>query len=156
MISHRSPAPLAPSFSLHRFFLAVALARGRRRTLRVVADDPALAYVSGDPNEAQSPAMAAAAMSTGAGATTYGIDYLLGVFVRITDASTGQVTTVGSTGVTTAPCAALDFAADGVWYASMTTSGVNNLYTMNLSTGAATLLGPIDIVSSVQSIAIPN
>lgn len=41
-------------------------------------------------------------------------------------------------------------------YASMTTSGINNLYTMNLSTGAATLLGEIDVVASIQSIAIPN
>ena len=54
------------------------------------------------------------------------------------------------------PCAALDLGGDGVMYASMTTSGINNLYTMNLSTGAATLLGEIDVVASIQSIAIPN
>ena len=125
-------------------------------TGQVVAEDAVLAFASGDPNEAQTPAVAATAISTGASATTYGIDWLLDVFVRMTDPASGQVTTVGSTGVTTAPCAALDFAADGVLYASMTTSGVNNLYTMNLNTGAATSLGPIDIISSVQSIAIPD
>jgi hypothetical protein len=53
-----------------------------------------------------------------------------------------------------APCARLDVGGDGVTYASMTTSGINHLYTMNLSTGAATLLGEIDVVASIQSIAI--
>jgi hypothetical protein len=72
------------------------------------------------------------------------------------DPSTGQVTTIGLTGVSTAPCAALDVGGDGVMYASMTTSGINHLYTMNLGSGAATLLGEIDVVASSQNIAISD
>jgi len=125
-------------------------------TGQVIAADAALAYASGDPNENEPPEIAAIAVTSGAGSATYGIDWLLDVFVVMSDPSSGQVATVGPTGVTTAPCAALDVGADGVMYASMTTSGINNLYAMNLSTGAATLLGAIDVVASIQSIAISN
>jgi hypothetical protein len=124
-------------------------------TGQVVAEDATLAYASGDPNEGEAPGIAAIAVS-GASPTAYGIDWLLDVLVVMGEPSSGQVVTVGPTGVTTAPCAALDLGADGVMYASMTTSGINNLYTMNLSTGTATLLGQIDVVASIQSIAISN
>ena len=126
-------------------------------TGQVVATDVALTYASGDPNAAKAPAIAATAVTGAPGATTtYGIDWLLDVFVVMSDPTTGQVATVGSTGVVTAPCAALDVGGDGVMYASMTTSGINHLFTMNLSTGAATLLGEIDVFASIQSIAIPD
>jgi Domain of unknown function (DUF4394) len=120
-------------------------------TGQVTDEDATLAYAAGDANEASTPAIAATAVTTG---PAYGIDWLLDEFVVMSDPSNGQLVSVGSTGVTTAVCAALDAAADGVVYASMTTSGVNNLYTMNVSTGAATLLGTIDVVPSIQSIAI--
>ncbi len=124
-------------------------------TGQVVATDPVLAYATGDPNESEAPALVATAV-TGASPTTYGIDWSLDVFVIMSDPGTGEVTTVGPTGTSTARCAALDLGGDGVMYATMTTSGINNLYTMNLSTGAATLLGEIDLVASIQSIAIPD
>jgi DNA-binding beta-propeller fold protein YncE len=123
-------------------------------TGQVVAVDAVLAYGSG-PHMGTAPAIAAAAVTTGAGAATYGIDWLLDELVVLSDPASGQVATVGSTGVTTSACAALDVADDGVMYASMTIGGINNLYIMNLSTGAATSLGAIDIVASIQSIAIP-
>jgi hypothetical protein len=69
-------------------------------------------------------------------------------------ATDGQVTTIGSTEVSTAACAALDMGDDGVLYASMTINQANQLYTMNLSTGTATSLGAIDVVASIQSIAV--
>ena len=125
-------------------------------TGQVTDEDAALAYAVGDPNEASSPEIAATAVTTGAAAATYGIDWFLDEFVVMSDPNDGQVTTVGSTGVSTAPCVALDVGANGVVYASMTTSpgSVNNLYTMNVSTGAASLLGAIAVVPSIQSIAI--
>jgi hypothetical protein len=70
------------------------------------------------------------------------------------DPANGQVTTIGSTGVSTSPCAALDMGDDGLLYASMTIEAVNQLFTMNLSTGAATGLGEINVVASIQSIAV--
>jgi hypothetical protein len=124
-------------------------------TGEVVATDAVLAYVSGDPNAAETPEIAATAVTTAPGAaTTYGIDWFLDELVIMPTASDGQVTTVGPTGVTTSPCVALDVADDGVLYASMTINGTNLLYTMNLSSGAATSLGAIDVVASIQSIAI--
>jgi len=123
----------------------------------VVATDAVLAYATGDPNAAETPHIAATAVTTTPGAaTTYGIDWFLDELVIMPTATDGQVTTIGSTGVSTLACAALDMGGDGVLYASMTIAPniTNELYTMNLSTGAATSLGAIDVVSSIQSIAI--
>ena len=123
-------------------------------TGQVVSVDAALTYPSGL-YAGRTPAIAATAVTTGASAVTYGIDWLLDQLVVMPAASDGQVTTIGSTGVSTAACAALDLGDDGVLYASMTIDQANQLYTMNLSTGAATSLGAIDVVASIQSIAIP-
>ncbi len=123
-------------------------------TGQVTDEDAPLAYAAGDPNEGTAPAIAATAVTTGAAGATYGIDWVLDEFVVTSDPNDGQLTSVGSTGVITAACAALDVGADGVVYASMTISGGNRLYTMNVSTGAATLLGAIPVVASIQSIAI--
>jgi hypothetical protein len=125
-------------------------------TGQVTDEDAVLAYAPGDPNEVSAPEIAATAVTTGAAAATYGIDWILDEFVVMSDPNNGQVTSVGSTGVSTAACVALDVGANGVVYASMTTSpgSVNNLYTMNVSTGAASLLGTIALVPSIQSIAI--
>lgn len=123
-------------------------------TGQVTNEDAVLAYAAGDPNEAFTPEIAATAVTTGAAGATYGIDWLLDEFVVMADPSSGQVTSVGSTGEVTAACAALDVGVNGVIYASMTTGGINSLYTMNVSTGAATLLGAIPVVPSIQSIAI--
>jgi Domain of unknown function (DUF4394) len=125
-------------------------------TGQLVAEDAVLAYAAGDPNEAETPALVATGVGAGAGAPAYGIDWLLDMFVVMNDPTSGEVTTVGSTGVSTAPCAALDLGSDGAMYASMTTGGINKLYTMNLATGAATLVGDIDVFASIQSIAIPD
>jgi hypothetical protein len=124
-------------------------------TGEVVATDPVLAYVTGDPNASATPHIAAAAVTTTSGATTtYGIDWLLDEFVAMPAASDGLVTSIGPTGVSTSPCAALDMGDDGVLYASMLINQTNQLYTMNLSTGAATSLGPIDVPDPIQSIAV--
>ncbi|HEX5575449.1 MAG TPA: DUF4394 domain-containing protein [Gemmatimonadales bacterium] len=124
-------------------------------TGQAVADDAVLAYVTGDPNETEGPSIAATAVSTSSGAsTTYGIDWLLDALVMMPDPTDGQVTTIGATGVSTSPCAALDMGDDGVLYATMTIDQLNQLFTMNLSTGAATGLGEINVVASIQSIAV--
>ena len=125
-------------------------------TGQVTDVDAVLAYATGDANEGSTPEIAATAVTTGASAATYGIDWQLDEFVVMSDPNNGQLTSVGSTGVVTLACAALDVGANGVVYASMTITpgAVNNLYTMNVSTGAATALGAIDVAPSIQSIAI--
>jgi len=124
-------------------------------TGQAVGDDAVLAYATGDPKETEVPSIAATAVSTSSGAATiYGIDWLLDDLVMMPAPTDGQVTTIGSTGVSTSPCAALDMGDDGVLYATMTVDQANQLYTMNLSTGAATGLGAINVVASIQSIAV--
>jgi Domain of unknown function (DUF4394) len=124
-------------------------------TGEVVATDAVLAYAAGDPNATRTPEIAATAITTTPGAaTTYGIDWFLDQLVIMPAASDGQVTTIGSTRVSTAPCAALDMGDDGVLYATMTINGTNQLYTMNLGTGEATSLGAIPAAAPIQSIAV--
>jgi hypothetical protein len=125
-------------------------------TGQAVSDDGVLAYVTGDPNETRGPSIAATAVGTSSAAatTTYGIDWVLDDLVMMPDPANGQVTTIGSTGVSTSACAALDMGDDGVLYATMTVDQTNQLYTMNLGTGAATGLGEINVVASIQSIAV--
>ncbi len=120
-------------------------------TGQVTNEDVALAYAAGDEHAGSAPGVVATAITTGG---TYGIDWLFDEFVVMSDPNSGQLTTVGGTNVVTAPCAALDVASDGVLFASMTTGGINSLYTMNVTTGTASLLGAIDQVASIQSIAI--
>jgi hypothetical protein len=117
----------------------------------LVSVDASFAFGTGDANQGFNPALAALAY---ANATLYGIDSGRDVLVRITTPSTGVMTTVGPLGVNTVPCAALDIATDGVGWASLADNGVSRLYTIDLSTGAATLVGVIDVDSEVQGLAL--
>ncbi len=55
----------------------------------------------------------------------------------------GGVTTIGALGVNTSSQAGLDISSGGAVYASLTSGGSSSLYTVNLGSGAATLLGGI-------------
>jgi hypothetical protein len=56
----------------------------------------------------------------------------------------GTLNPVGSLGVDASSANGFDiFAGDGIAYAALTVSGTTSLYTINLMTGAATLVGPI-------------
>jgi hypothetical protein len=120
-----------------------------------VADDAVLAYATGDPSEAEGPSIAATAISTSSGAvTTYGIDWLLDALVMMPDPRMGRSRQSASPGVSTSPCAALDMGDAGILCATMTIGQLNQLFIMNLTTGAATGLGEINVVASIQSIAV--
>jgi hypothetical protein len=82
--------------------------------------------------------------------TLYGINFDTDQLVRIggvngTPApSNGVVTSIGPLGVQTNSLEmGFDIAQDGTAYASLNDNGAFGLYTVNLSTGAATLVGPI-------------
>jgi len=79
----------------------------------------------------------------GAATTTlFGIDSAAGTLVTITNPNAGTVTTVGSLGLGTNLNEAIGFdisGASGVAQASITTAGISRLYSINLSTGLATL-----------------
>jgi hypothetical protein len=117
--------------------------------------DTNLAYATGDANAGADPNVVGAAYDrnySGTAATTlYGIDSNLDVLVRQgsvngtpTSPNTGQLTTVGALGVNTTDQVGFDIAAGGgTAFAALQVGGVSGLYTINLNTGVATLVGAI-------------
>ena len=109
-----------------------------------------LAYGAGDPNFGLNPNVTGSAYSnnTAAAPSTqlYGIDTNLDILVKQAN-SAGTLTTVGSLGLNTSATTGFDIeSGTGIAYAAMLPQGdsTSNLYTINLATGAATLLGQID------------
>jgi Domain of unknown function (DUF4394)/Calx-beta domain/Domain of unknown function (DUF4214) len=120
----------------------------------VVDGDPNTAGVQPDTNLSPAGNVVAAAYDqnfAGATATTlYGIDSASDMLVRIggvggnPSPNGGAVTNVGALGVDTSDQADFDITSgDGTAFATLQVGGVSQLYTVNLSTGAATLVGTI-------------
>jgi hypothetical protein len=125
----------------------------------VVAEDTHYAFAVGDVNEGVNPAVGGLAYTNSAvGATTtvlYAIDSNADSLVTLPTPNSGLLTTIGELGVNTVPCLGFDIdPSDGGAYASLADNGVSSFYTVNLTTGAATLVGVIPIDSEVQGIAI--
>jgi 3D (Asp-Asp-Asp) domain-containing protein len=138
----------------------------------VAGVDGTLAFAPADPNAAQTPNVVGSAYTNnflGSSATTlYGIDSNLnalvtqGTAVGVTPAvspNTGQLFTVGSLGMGVDPNGILGFdisSETGVALASFNSDagGPTNLFTINLTTGAATLIGPIGGGDTIVDIAI--
>jgi hypothetical protein len=118
----------------------------------VASSDPALAFAAGDPHAGDNPAISALAYrETGGGSTLYAVDATANALVTV-DPATGRLTTVGGFGFNVYLCSGFDIDADGTGYASLSTDNGSELYTVNLSTGAATLLG--NIGPAVHSLAL--
>jgi 3D (Asp-Asp-Asp) domain-containing protein len=138
----------------------------------VAGVDGTLAFAPADPNAAQTPNVVGSAYTNnflGSSATTlYGIDSNLnalvtqGTAVGVTPAvspNTGQLFTVGSLGMGVDPNGILGFdisSETGVALASFNSDagGATNLFTINLTTGAATLIGAIGGGDTILDIAI--
>ncbi|MGH9935239.1 MAG: DUF4394 domain-containing protein, partial [Blastocatellia bacterium] len=136
---------------------------------QVVANgvDMNLAFAASDPNAAANANVVGSAYTNnflGATATTlYGIDSNLDILVRQgsvggspTSPNTGQLFTVGMLGVNTTADVGFDIdGPSGVALASLTPMGgtTSNLYTIDLTTGAATLIGPVGTMETVRDIA---
>lgn len=115
--------------------------------------DTSLAYGAGDPNFGRSPAIIDAAYTNSdtnpaTGTALYYIDHVRDTLVTTTNPNGGVLSTVGSLGVTTGTNTGFDILSDGFGgntaYALLTplgATGVTSLYNVNLSTGAATLVG---------------
>lgn len=126
-------------------------------------------YAGIDPNAAQTPTIAGSAYTNNvAGATSttlYEIDTRGGIGAArlVTQGNvnvspnTGILFTVGATGVTTTSAVGFDIARNGTAYASLTNpvTGVTSLYTVNLATGAATLLGMLAGNTTYSGLAVP-
>ncbi len=108
--------------------------------------DGTLAYAAGDPNAGQNPNVTGAAYIgsfIGTTSTTlYDIDSNLNVLVLQNPPNNGTLTTVGALGVDPANVVGFDHtAASNTAYASLNVGGSLGFYNINLTTGAATLIG---------------
>ncbi len=134
----------------------------------LAGNDTPLAYAPGDPNTGQNPTVTGVAYTNNFAGTTsttlFGIDADRDILVRQgspngspTSPNTGQLFTIGSLGVDTSPLVGFDIAAGtGAAYAALQPSlgGFSSLYTINLVTGRATLIGVIGGTQAIRDIAI--
>jgi hypothetical protein len=136
-----------------------------------VSPDNNLAYDAADTNAGTNPSVVALGYTNnvaGAGSTTlYGIDSGLDILVRLGSpggtpfsGNTGLLFTIGSLalgpGVDVTNAAGLDISPSGTAYALLHTAqnSIGAFYTINLSTGAATLVGAIAGQAPYADIAV--
>jgi hypothetical protein len=130
--------------------------------------DTALAYAAGDPNTGKDPNVVSVAYTNNVAGTKvttlFGIDSTLDILVRQgspdgapISPNSGQLFTIGKLGVDATDATGFDIAsATGTAWAALTTAGAKNssLYTINLTTGAATLAGAIGGNEIIRDIAV--
>lgn len=123
-----------------------------------VTDTP-LAYAVGDVNAGQTPGVVASAYTNSfAGATSttlYDIDVARGVLAVQNPPNNGTLTTIGNLGVFSTNQVGFDILGGaGTAFASFTNQGgISSLYTINLATGAATLVGGIGTGQTITGLA---
>ncbi|NOT46570.1 MAG: DUF4394 domain-containing protein, partial [Acidobacteria bacterium] len=123
--------------------------------------DGTLAYNTGDPNVGQNPTIAASGYTNSFPGTTtttlYDIDSGLGILAIQNPPNNGTLNTVGRLGVNITGEAGLDISTgNNTALAAFNIQGTSSssLYTVNLSTGAATIIGPIGGGAVIRDIAI--
>lgn len=116
----------------------------------VAAVDTALTYVAGDAGAGTAPRVVGTAYTnsvSGATATVlFGIDSNRDVLVLVGAPNGGRMTTVGALGVNTTDDVGFDIAGPDATreaYVTLTEGTRSQLYTINLATGATTLVGRI-------------
>lgn len=112
------------------------------------ATDTNLAFAAADANAGRVPSVTGSAYTNNfAAATTttlYGIDSALRVLATQNPPNNGTLNTVGPLGVNASDQIGFDISGlSGVAFASLVANGQSSLYTINLASGAATLLGAI-------------
>ncbi len=128
----------------------------------VAATDGTLAYAAGDAGAGTNPAIAGTAYTNSvAPAPTstvlFAIDSGRDALVTLANPNDGQMRTVGPLGVATTDRVGFDIVgSDGSAYATLTETGAarSRLYTVNTTTGAATLVGTVDHGSPLRGIAV--
>lgn len=120
-----------------------------------------LNYNAGDSGAGANPSIVATAYTnsnaTATTTTLFAIDSSRDVLVTVAPPNDGKLTTVGSLGVDTSTAAGFDIsgAADGTAFATLTSAaGVSSLYTVNLTTGQATLVGAVGGNLTLTGVAI--
>ncbi len=134
----------------------------------VAGTDTNLNYPTGDANANINPNIVASAYTGNFNAATtttlYNIDSSLDILVlqgsaggAPTSPNTGQLATIGALGVNTTDQVGFDISAPGdMALASLTTQGATTsaLYSINLMTGAATMIGAIGGTEIIRDIAV--
>lgn len=109
----------------------------------VAATDAALAYAAADANAGATPNIVASAYTNnfpgGSGTTLYNIDASLNVLVSQVPPNNGTLNTIGSLGVDVGANTGFDILGNSIAYAAIN----GGLYSINLSTGAATGAGSL-------------
>lgn len=125
------------------------------------AIDTALTYAAGDAGAGTTPRIAGTAYTnsvSGATATQlFAIDSNRDVLVLVGAPNGGRMTTVGALGLNTTDDVGFDIYGPDTSrevYAVLTMGARSQLYTINLATGAATLIGRVGSASPVRGIAI--
>jgi Domain of unknown function (DUF4394)/PEP-CTERM motif len=127
--------------------------------------DGAFTFAMGDVNVGRVPSFTAVAYTNSdtdpaTGTTLYGIDASLGQLVLISTPNGGNVSTVGSLGIPGfGAITGFDIITIGgvnTAYFTATAAGstTGRLYTVNLGTGAATLVGDVGTASGLQGLAL--
>lgn len=129
----------------------------------VLVDAP-LAYITGDRNFGANPSIVGTAYTLSnnpapAATELYAIDAALDVLVELDLPNGGLLATVGSLNFNTTDDVGYDIAGDtDVAYASLTPStapgGPSRLFTINMRSGVATIVGPIGHPTPLRSIAV--
>lgn len=123
------------------------------------ATDAALAYAAGDVNAGQDPSVGGTAYTNSVpnALTTslFAIDAARDVLVRLPDANSGQLTTVGNLGVNASSQIGFDIAGAEA-FATIVSEGVtfSTLYRIDLTTGTATVIGNVAGATRLRGIAI--
>jgi hypothetical protein len=127
----------------------------------LTATDGTIAYAAGDPNAGQNPNVVASAYTNSfAGTTTttlYDIDSNLDILVTQNPPNNGTLNSIGSLGVNITGEAGFDISpSNNAALAALQSSGASSsaLYSINLSTGAASPIGPIGGGAVVRDIAV--
>ena len=127
--------------------------------------DGAYSFAAGDANFGTTPSFTAVAYTNSdndpaTGTTLFGIDRNLGQLITITNPNGGAINTVGSLGIGAfGSITGFDIFTQGAtntafFSATVVGGAVSRLYTLNLGTGAATLIGDIGGVGIVEGLAI--
>lgn len=121
--------------------------------------DTNLAYAAADANAAANPNGVASAYTNNhfdsTSTTLFNIDSNLDVLVRQVPPNNGTLNTVGPLGVNTNFLVGFDIQeVSNTAFAALNVAGQSGLYTINLSTGAATLVGNFGSGVSVKGLAV--
>ena len=143
--------------------------RLRPDTGAVAGMDMPLVYAMGDANASANPNLVGVGYTNNFDRTTsttlFGIDSNLDILARQGSVggapdspNNGRLNTIGALGVDTTDMVGFDIAApNDVAYASLTPMGAtaSSFYSINLNTGAATLVGNIGASAIIRDIAVP-